>query len=355
MQSDFRAGEYGPVELSGAGGMSAARRANPEMRRRRFLELSLGLAAGGLAASAARAEDYPARVVTLVVPFTPGGSADFLGRIVGDQIAHGLGQPVVIDNRPGAGGSVGSAVVAKAEPDGYTLLLGHIGTLAFNPSLYPKLPYDPVSSFAPISMAARLPNVLVVNPSVPVQSVSELIDYARAHPGELNYSSGGNGSAAHIAMAAFASAAEIDLVHVPYKGTAPGVTDLIGGRVQLTMTGGPAVLPLARAGKLRALAVSSATRLAAEPELPTIAEAALPGFEASQWYGIVAPAGTPDPIVQRLNAAVRQAMASPEVVTKLASEGADPWLTTPPEFSEIIATDIARWGQLIRDNGIQVQ
>jgi len=249
---------------------------------RRFLGISLGLAAASGVASVVHAEDYPARAVTLVVPFTPGGSADFFGRIVGEQMAHGLGQPVVIDNRAGAGGSAGSAVVAKADPDGYTLLLGHIGTLAFNPSLYPKLAYDPVTSFAPISMVARLPNVLVVNPSVPAHSVSELIDYARQHPGELNYSSGGNGSAAHIAMAAFASAAGLDLVHVPYKGTAPGVIDLIGGRVQLTMTSGPAVLPFARAGKLRALAVSSTTRLAAEPELPTIAESALPGFEASQ-------------------------------------------------------------------------
>jgi tripartite-type tricarboxylate transporter receptor subunit TctC len=325
------------------------------MRRRLFLGVSLGLAAAGGAASVVRAEDYPSGAVTLVVPFTPGGSADFLGRIVGDQIAHGLGQPVVIDNRPGAGGSVGSALVAKADPDGHTLLLGHIGTLAFNPSLYPKLPYDPVADFAPVSVVARLPNVLVVNPEVPANSVSELIDYARQHPGELNYSSGGNGSAAHIAMAAFASAAGLDLVHVPYKGTAPGVTDLIGGRVQLTMTGGPAVLPFARAGKLRALAVSSATRLASEPELPTIAEAALPGFEASQWYGIVAPAGTPEPIVQRLNAAVRQAMASPEVAAKLANEGAEPWPTSPAEFHDLIAADIARWGQLIRDNGIQVQ
>ena len=302
-----------------------------------------------------QAEDYPARAVTLVVPFTPGGSTDFLGRIVGEQLAHSLGQPVVIDNRPGAGGSTGSALVAKADPDGYTLLLGHIGTLAFNPSLYPKLTYDPLTSFAPISMVARLPNVLVVNPSVPAHSVSELIDYVRQHPGELNYSSGGIGSAAHIATAAFASAAGLDLVHVPYKGTGPGVIDLIGGRVQLTMTGGPAVLPFVRAGKLRALAVSSATRLTGEPELPTIAEAALPGFEASQWYGVVAPAGTPEPIVQRLNAAVRQAMASPDVVAKLATEGAEPWLTTPAEFHDLIAADIVRWGQLIRDNGIQIQ
>ena len=302
-----------------------------------------------------QAEDYPARAITLVVPFTPGGSTDFLGRIVGEQLAHSLGQPVVIDNRPGAGGSTGSTLVAKADPDGYTLLLGHIGTLAFNPSLYPKLTYDPLTSFAPISMVARLPNVLVVNPSVPAHSVPELIDYIRQHPGELNYSSGGIGSAAHIAMAAFASAAGLDLVHVPYKGTGPGVIDLIGGRVQLTMTGGPAVLPFVRAGKLRALAVSSATRLTGEPELPTIAEAALPGFEASQWYGVVAPAGTPEPIVQRLNAAVRQAMASPDVVAKLATEGAEPWLTTPAEFHDLIAADIVRWGQLIRDNGIQIQ
>jgi tripartite-type tricarboxylate transporter receptor subunit TctC len=300
------------------------------------------------------AQDYPSGPVTLLVPFTPGGSADFLGRMVGEQMAQGLGQSVVIDNRPGAGGSVGCAAVAKADPDGQTLLLGHIGTPAFNPSLYPRLPYDPIADFAPVSMVARLPNVLVVNPTVPANSVAELIDYARQHPGELNYSSGGNGSAAHIAMAAFAAAAGLDLVHVPYKGTAPGVTDLIGGRVHMTMTGGPAVLPFARDGRLRALAVSSATRLKAAPDLPTIAEAALPGFEASQWYGIVAPAGTPDPIVQRLNAEVHRALASPDLAAKLAEEGAEPWPTSPAEFRDIIVADIARWGKLIRDNGIQV-
>lgn len=326
------------------------------MRRRRLLELSLGLAATGVAASTtARAADYPSRPVTLVIPFTPGGSADFLGRIVGERVAEGLGQSVVVDNRPGAGGSVACSVVAKAAPDGHTLLLGHIGTLAFNPSLYPKLPYDPVADFAPVSLVARLPNVLVVNPSVPAGSVPELIDYARAHPGELNYSSGGNGSAAHIAMAAFASAAGLDMVHVPYKGTAPGVTDLIAGRVQLTMTGGPAVLPFARDGRLRALAVSGPARLASEPELPTVAEVALPGFEASQWYGVLAPSGTPDAVVQRLNAEVRRTLASPDIAAKMAKEGAEPWPTSPAEFRDVIAADIARWGQLIRDNKIQVE
>lgn len=328
-------------------------RKGTDMQRRRFLEFSLGLAAAGIATSVVRAQDYPSGPVTLVVPFTPGGSADFLGRIVGDQMAHGLGQPVVTENRPGAGGSVASAFVAKAEPDGHTLLLGHIGTLAFNPALYPRLPYDPIKDFAPVSMVARVPNVLVVNPALPARSVSELIDHARRHPGDLNYSSGGNGSAAHIAMAAFASAAGLDLVHVPYKGTAPGVTDLIAGRVHMTMTGGPAVLPFARDGRLRALAVSSSTRLAVAPELPTIAEAALPEFEASQWYGVVAPAGTPEPIVQRLNAEVRRALASPGVAAKLAQEGTEPWPTSPGEFRDIILADIARWGQLIRDNGIQ--
>jgi tripartite-type tricarboxylate transporter receptor subunit TctC len=325
------------------------------MQRRELLAFSLGLAAAGLPVSRGRAEDYPSRPVTLVVPFTPGGSTDFLARTVGERMAQGLGQSVVIENRPGAGGSVGSAAVAKADPDGYTLLLGHIGTLAFNPSLYPKLPYDPVADFAPVSMLAKVPNVLVVNPEVPVSSVAELIDYARQRPGELNYSSGGNGSAAHIAMAAFASAAGLDLVHVPYKGTAPGVTDLIGGRVQMTMTGGPAVLPFVRNGKLRALAVSSTTRLTSAPELPTIAEAALPGFEASQWYGILAPVGTPDPIVQRLNAEVHSAIASPDLMAQLSEEGAEPWPTSPAEFHDIILADIDRWGQLIRDNKIAVQ
>ncbi|WP_293853245.1 tripartite tricarboxylate transporter substrate binding protein [uncultured Alsobacter sp.] len=314
-------------------------------------------AAGSVAAAAvgrpAFAQQWPQRNITLVVPFTPGGSTDILARLIGQKLQAALGQSVVVESRPGAGGSIGADAVAKAAPDGYTLLMGHIGTLAVNPSIYPKLGYDPLASFAHVSMIARVHNVLVANPDVPARSVTELIAHIKANPGKLNYASGGNGSAAHIAMAAFAVAAGLDLVHVPYRGTAPAVTDVIGGRVETIMTGAPVVLPQAQAGKLRALGVSGLQRLAAAPDLPTIAEAALPGFEASQWYGIVAPAGTPAPIVDRLNVEIGKAMNDKTVVDRLALEGADVWTTSPEAFKAHIASQIPRWAELVKKANIR--
>ena len=303
----------------------------------------------------AAAQAWPTRNLSLIVPFTPGGSTDILARLLGQKLQESLGRSVIVESRPGAGGSIGSDQVAKATPDGHTLLMGHIGTLAVNPGIYPKLPYDPVRSFAPVSLIARVHNVLVVTPDLPVRSVADLIALARARPGTLNYATGGNGSAAHIATAAFADAAGLNLVHVPYRGTSPAVQDLLGGRIQIMLTGAPVVLPLAQAGQLRALGVSGERRLAAAPELPTIAEAALPGFEASQWYGIVAPAGTPEPVVERLNAAIRAAFADPAVVTRLEQEGAEVWTSTPAEFKALIEAEIARWGALIRRAGIRAE
>ena len=303
----------------------------------------------------AAAQAWPTRNLSLIVPFTPGGSTDILARLLGQKLQESLGRSVIVESRPGAGGSIGSDQVAKATPDGHTLLMGHIGTLAVNPGIYPKLPYDPVRSFAPVSLIARVHNVLVVTPDLPVRSVADLIALARAQPGTLNYATGGNGSAAHIATAAFADAAGLNLVHVPYRGTSPAVQDLLGGRIQIMLTGAPVVLPLAQAGQLRALGVSGERRLAAAPELPTIAEAALPGFEASQWYGIVAPAGTPEPVVERLNAAIRAAFADPAVVTRLEQEGAEVWTSTPAEFKALIEAEIARWGALIRRAGIRAE
>ena len=303
----------------------------------------------------AAAQAWPTRNLSLIVPFTPGGSTDILARLLGQKLQESLGRSVIVESRPGAGGSIGSDQVAKATPDGHTLLMGHIGTLAVNPGIYPKLPYDPVRSFAPVSLIARVHNVLVVTPDLPVRSVADLIALARAQPGTLNYATGGNGSAAHIATAAFADAAGLNLVHVPYRGTSPAVQDLLGGRIQIMLTGAPVVLPLAQAGQLRALGVSGERRLAAAPELPTIAEAALPGFEASQWYGIVAPAGTPEPVVERLNAAIRAAFADPAVVTRLEQEGAEVWTSTPAEFRALIEAEIARWGALIRRAGIRAE
>lgn len=311
---------------------------------RLLVATAIAIAAG----AQAMAQSWPSTRITLVVPFTPGGSTDILARLLGQKLEVALGQPVIIENRPGAGGSIASAAVARSTPDGTTLIVGHIGTLAVNPGLYAKLPYDPVKSFEPISLIAKVHNVLVVHPGVPAKSVAELIDYARRNPGKLNYATGGNGSAAHMAIIAFSLAAGLDMVHVPYRGTGPALQDLISGQVQLTMTGAPTVLEHARSGLLRGLAVSSANRIEAAPDLPTIAEAALPGFEASQWYGVLAPAGTPRAIVDRLNAEVRNAITAPEVAQRLVAEGAEPWVSTPEAFRAHIAQEIAVWGDIIR-------
>ena len=293
------------------------------------------------------AQTWPNGNITLVVPFTPGGSTDILARLLSQKLGEALGVSIVVDSRPGAGGSIASAAVARAKPDGNTLIMGHIGTLGVNPSLYKDLPYDPLKSFAHISMLARVHNVLAVTPSLPVHSVVELIEYARKNPGKVNYGSGGIGSAAHIATAAFMVATGTDLTHVPYRGTAPAVSDLLGGQIQMMMTGAPAILPHSSAGALRALGVSSDHRIPAAPDIPTIAEAGVPGFEASQWYGVLAPAGTPRPIIDRLNAEVRKALDSKDIVDALTRDGAEPWATSPEEFRDYIAREIPRWATVV--------
>lgn len=296
---------------------------------------------------------YPARPIHIVVPFTPGGSTDILARSIGLELTKAWGQPVIIDNIPGAGGSVGADKVAKALPNGYTLLMGHIGTLAVNPSLYPALPYDPVKSFAPVAWVARVPNVLVVNPQVKASSVKELVALAKAHPGQLNYGSGGNGSAANLATEYFKLQTGASIVHIPYRGTAPAVTDLMGGQIQVLFTGAPAVLGQIKNGQLRALAVSSPQRLAALPDLPTVAETGYKDFEADQWYGVVAPAGTPREIVAKLNAQINQSLGSPELKTRLTSEGAIATPTTPEAFGQLIAREIARWKPVIQSGRVK--
>ena len=305
------------------------------------------------ATQTAQAQGYPSKPIRLVVPFTPGGSSDILARAVGQKLTEAWGQPVVIDNVPGAGGSVGADRVAKAAPDGYTLLMGHIGTLAVNPSIYPHLSYDPVKSFTPVAWVASVPNVLVVHPSVPAKSVKELVALAKSKPGQLNYGSGGNGSAAHLATEYLKLQSQTFMVHVPYRGTAPAVTDLVGGQIQLMFTGGPAVLPFVKSGQLRALAVSSSKRLSALPDLPTVAESGYKGFEADQWYGIVAPAGTPKDIVAKLNAQINQALESSELKNRLQSEGAIAMPTTPATFGALIAREIARWKPVVRAGQIR--
>jgi tripartite-type tricarboxylate transporter receptor subunit TctC len=306
-----------------------------------------------LGAAGALAQPYPSKPIRLIVPFPPGGSTDIFARPIAQKLSEALKQQVIVDNRGGAGGTIGADAAAKSPPDGYTLLMGHIGTLAVAPSIYPNLSYDPVKSFTPVSMVATVANVLVVNPSLPANNVAELIAYARANPGKLSYGSGGNGSAAHIALELFKQRTGTEIVHVPYRGTSPSVTDVIGGQVAMTMTGVPPVLPFVQSGRLKALGVSSRQRVEALPNVPTIAEAGVKDFEATQWYGIVAPAGTPQPIVARLNAELRAILQSAEMRERLKTLGAVPAPSTPEEFGRHIASEIVRWRAVIQGTHIK--
>jgi tripartite-type tricarboxylate transporter receptor subunit TctC len=293
------------------------------------------------------------KTVKLVVPFPPGGSTDILARAIGARLATQMGITVVIENKGGAAGSVGAGEVARMAPDGATLMMGHIGTLAINPSIYPKLPYDPVKSFAPLALVARVPNVLVVNEKFPATDFKGFIAKAKAEPGRLNYASGGNGSAAHITFEYLKQQAGIFMPHIPYRGAAPAVSDVLGGQVEAIFTGSPALISHIRGGKLRPLAVSSPKRMPALPDVPTVAESGYPGFDADQWYGIVAPAGLPAPLVALYNSEINKALASPEVARALAIEGAEPTPTTPQAFAQLIASEIPRWGQVIKRGNVK--
>ena len=297
---------------------------------------------------------YPASTVRIIVPFTPGGSTDILARALGQALNSAWKQPVIIENKPGAGGAIGAEAAAKAMPDGYTLLMGHIGTLAVNPTLYPKLRYDPVKDFAPVALMAMVANVLAVNPELPAHDVRELIALAKAKPGTLTYSSGGIGSAANLAMEYFKLETGTDITHIPYKGTAPALSDVIGGRVSMTMTGLPPLLGHIRSGQVRALGTGGRERLAQLPDLPTLAEAGVPGFEATQWYGIVAPAATPAEIVKRIAAQIEASVSEPDMKKHLEAEGAQPTVMAPEAFGKFIRAEIARWAKVIRAAHIEV-
>jgi len=324
--------------------------ARAALERRQYLQLALAGALGAAWGPALAQARYPSKAIRLIIPFTPGGSADILGRAIAHELTQAWGQSVVPENVAGAGGSIGADRVAKAQPDGHTLLMGHVGTLAITPGLYPKLPYDPIRSFTPIAWVARVPNVLVVHPALPVKDLAGFIAYAKAHPGKINYSSGGNGSAAHMTMAYLAQQTGLDMQHVPYKGTAPAVNDLVAGQVQALFTGIPAVLAQLRAGQIKAIAVSSPQRVAVLPDVPTVAEAGVRGFEADQWYGVVGPAGMPADVVARINAQINESLKSPAILERLQNEGAQPMPTTPAAFGQLIAKDLARWGKVIKDN-----
>ncbi len=297
---------------------------------------------------------WPSQVIKFVVPFTPGGSTDILARVIGQKLEPVLKASIIIENRPGAGGSTAAAGVAKADADGHTFMMGHIGTLAFNPSLYPALPYDPVADFRPVALVATVPNILVVHPSLPVRTFGEFVVHAKANPGKLNYGSGGNGSAAHIAGAYLCHAAGVEAVHVPYRGTAPSVNDLVAGTIQFTVTGGPAVLPQVAGGTLRAVAVTSRERLPFAATVPTVAESGLTDFEAVQWYGLVAPAKTPDAIVRRMNEAINGLMDAPEIAKTLENDGALALRKSPEEFGAHIRSEIDLWRGVIQKAGIRI-
>ena len=302
-------------------------------------------------AGIATAQTYPAKPVRLVVPFTPGGSTDILARLVGQKLGEAFNQQFIIENRPGAGGNIGVEIVARSPADGYTLVFGHIGTFGVNPSLYPKLPYDPIRDFQPITLFAKVANLMAVNPSLPVRSVKELIALAKARPGALDYGSGGSGSAAHLATEYFKLLSKTDIQHIPYKGAAPAITDLIAGQISMAITGVPPLLPHVKASKLRALAVGTATRLPLLPELPTIAEAGVPGYEATQWFGVLAPAAMPKEVVARPNAEIIKVLQRPEVRERLASEAAEPVGNTPEQFQAFIKAEIARWAPVVKASG----
>ncbi|MBO1078408.1 Bug family tripartite tricarboxylate transporter substrate binding protein [Roseomonas haemaphysalidis] len=320
------------------------------MRRRHILAATAGLALPAIAARAAA--PWPSQPLRLIVPFPPGAANDTLGRAIAEQLTQRLGQTVIVENRAGAGGAVGSEAVARAAPDGYTLLLGHIGTLAVNPAMYPNLPYNVQRDFAPVAMIALVPNVLVAYPKLPFTDIQGLVTHARANPGQLRYCSAGNGSAGHIVMLAFLNALGLEMEHVPYRGLGPALTDLMAGRVDVTLGGAPTVGPLVQQGVLRALAVSSDKRVGSLPNIPTVAETVSPGFNVVPWYGIAAPAGTPAPIVLRLNAEINASLNSASVKERLEQEGAVPAPMSPEQFAGLIGTELKRWDKLIRDAGV---
>jgi len=319
------------------------------MKSRVTFVIALFIAAA--VATPARAQDYPVRPITLIVPYAAGGGNDVMARIVADKMAAALGQPIVVENRGGAGGSIATRAVAHAPADGYTLGLGGTGTLAIDPTLYPNVGYDPRKDFAPIGLIATSALVVLVHPSVPAKTIPELIALAKREDGKLTYASAGIGSGIHLGAELFASMAGVKLTHIPYKGSAPALTDLLGGHVAIYFSSLPPAIGLVKDGKVRALAVTGPERSKIFPDLPTVAEAALPGYAAVLHYGIVAPAGTPRSIVDKLAAALRVAIASPDVASKIAADGAEVMGMTPEEYAADIDREEAKWSEVVRRSG----
>jgi tripartite-type tricarboxylate transporter receptor subunit TctC len=322
---------------------------------RQWIAAALCMLALAVAPIAGAQPAYPSHPVRIVVPFPAGGTTDILARAVAQRFSEAFGQPFVVDNRPGAGGNIGAELVAKSAPDGYTLVMGTVGTHAINPSLYARMPYDHVKDFAPVFLVAGVPNVLEVNPGLPVHTVAELVAYAKANPGKLNFASSGSGTSIHLSGELFKTMAGVSMLHVPYKGSAPALQDLLGGQVQLMFDNLPSSMALIKSGKLRPIAVTSANRSAAMPELPTIAESGYPGFEASSWFGLLAPAGTPPAVIAKLNTEGNKWLATPEAKDKLLAQGAIAAGGSPEDFAHHITAETAKWAKVVKESGAKVE
>ena len=324
------------------------------MKRRDFLSIT---GAGAIAAAVPQqvlAQSYPNKPIKFVVGFAPGGATDVIGRLMAKKIGDALGQPIIIENRAGGSSNIGAEVVARAVPDGYTFYVCAI-TSAINVSLFPKLAFDFARDFEPVALFANVPNILVVHPSVPAKTVKELIDYARAQPGKLSYASSGAGTSIHLSGELFKMLAKVDMVHIPYKGSAPAMTDMIGGQVQVMFDNMPSALPHVKAGKLRALAVTSAQRSPSAPEVPTMGEAGVAGFDVQSWFGLVAPKGTPKDIITRLNADSVKALATADIKERFMELGAVPGPMSPEAFGDYIRSEIIRWGEVVKVSGAKVE
>ena len=316
-----------------------------------------GVAAAAIAlvSYSALAQRYPEKTIRFIAPYAPGGSTDLLTRTLAQKLTEYLGQTVVADNRPGAGGNVGAEIAAKAAPDGYTILLAPVSPMAINVTLYgKKLPFNPEKDFAPITLVAKVPLVVVVNLAVPAKTLQEFITLAKSRPGKMTYGSSGNGSSNHMTGAMLMSAAQLDMVHVPYKGGGPGMIALLGGEIDMMVAQIPSSRQLHMSGKVRALALSGAKRSAALPDVPTMIESGLPGFEATSWYCVVAPAGTPKAIIDRLNAEIVKALNTPEMRQRLADDGAEVESSTPAELARFVHTEIAKWAKAVKDSGARI-
>lgn len=304
-------------------------------------------------AGISQAQTYPAKPVRLVAPYPPGGANDILARIIGPRLGEYLGQQIVIENRGGATGNIGAEFVARAAPDGYTILMGQASNMTINVSLMSRMPFDPIKDFAPVTLVATTPNLLVVHPSFPARTIKDLVALAKAKPGAVNYASSGSGSAGHLAGELFKRVAKIDMVHIPYKGAAPALTDVVAGQAHLYFTSPISATPLVKGGRLRMVAVTSLERSPSLPDIPTVAESGYPDFEVTSWWGILTPAAVSKEIITRLHADILKVLAMPETKTKFADQGADVASNTPAEFSTYIKSEIAKWGKLIKELGVK--